>query len=95
MADFWDKSEVQRLQDFRAILVAHRRQLIQGVFENRHANKETDPAAGSNRGPELKAMQDQIAAVDSAIEDEKQLEGTARAAASDERVPEPASYPDS
>ena len=94
MASFWDRSEVQRLQDFREILVAHRRQLIQGVLENRDANKETNPAVGSNRGPELKAIQDQIAAVDQAIEDEKRIEGAARAAASDERAPDPPSHPD-
>jgi hypothetical protein len=92
MAEYRNKPEVQRLEDFRMILVARRRQLIQTVFENRHAN--TDPTAGANWGPEFKAIQEQIDAVDHAIADETKMDDAARAAASTERSPEPPTYPD-
>jgi hypothetical protein len=79
MTTFWDKTELQRLEDFRMILVARRRQIVQSVFDLREANKETDSAAGANSGPEFRTIQDQIDAVDRAIDDEAKIEKGARA----------------
>ncbi len=71
MNSFWDKSEADRLKEFRNILIAARRKTVQSALENNEQNKQTDPTAGAQWGADLKAIQDQIDAIDRALTDEK------------------------
>jgi len=95
MTTFWNKTELERLQDFRVILVARRRQAVQSVFELREANKETDSAYGYKAGPEFRAIQDQIEAVDRAIEDEARIESSTQTLKRPAGFNQPIEYPKS
>lgn len=71
--EFWEWSEIKRLEEFRQILVARRREIVEQVFSMKAKNKDGSPSLGSLSGPLLQAIQEQIEAVDRALVDEKTI----------------------
>ena len=71
------RDHVQRLEEFREILVATRREGVRNVHHTRDAMRASGfhigDSDGSSYGAELKVLQEEIEAVDRAIEDEKRL----------------------
>lgn len=71
------RSHIERLEEFRGILVATRREGVRNVHHARDAMQasgfQISDSEGSKYGAELQALQEQIEAVDRAIEDEKRL----------------------
>ncbi|PBC09733.1 hypothetical protein [Mesorhizobium sp. WSM3859] len=71
------RTHVERLGEFREILVATRREGVRNVHHTRDAMRasgfQIGDSDGSSYGAQLKALQEQIEAVDRAIEDEKRL----------------------
>ncbi|TGP24103.1 MULTISPECIES: hypothetical protein [unclassified Mesorhizobium] len=71
------RTHVERLAEFREILVATRREGVRNVHHTRDAMRasgfQIGDSDGSSYGAQLKALQEQIEAVDRAIEDEKRL----------------------
>ena len=71
------RDHVQRLEEFREILVATRREGVRNVHHTRDAMRasgfQIGDSDGSSYGAELKVLQEEIEAVDRAIEDEKRL----------------------
>ena len=71
------RNHVERLEAFREILVAARREGVRNVLQTRDAMRasgfQIKDSDGSNYGAELKVLQEEIEAVDRAIEDEKRL----------------------
>jgi hypothetical protein len=71
------RSHIERLEAFREILVATRREGTRNVHHTRDAMRasgfQIGDSDGSSYGVELKVLQDEIEAVDRAIEDEKRL----------------------
>ena len=71
------RSHVERLEEFREILVATRREGIRNVLHTRDAMQasgfQIQGSDGSSYGAELKAIQEEIETVDRAIQDEKRL----------------------
>ncbi|MBZ9774556.1 hypothetical protein [Mesorhizobium sp. CO1-1-8] len=69
------RSHVERLEEFREILVATRREGVRNVHHTRDAMRasgfQIGDSDGSSYGAELKVLQEEIEAVDRAIEDEK------------------------
>ena len=80
------RSHVERLGEFREILVATRREGVRNVHHTRDAMRasgfQIGDSDGSSYGAQLQLLQEQIEAVDRAIEDEKRLalalEGTSQ-----------------
>ena len=80
------RTHVERLGEFREILVATRREGVRNVHHTRDAMRasgfQIGESDGSSYGAQLQLLQEQIEAVDRAIEDEKRLavalEGTAQ-----------------
>ncbi|TIN98641.1 MAG: hypothetical protein E5Y06_01495 [Mesorhizobium sp.] len=70
-------NHVERLEEFREILIATRREGVRNVHHTRDAMRasgfQIGDSDGSSYGAELKALQEEIEAVDRAIEDEKRL----------------------
>jgi hypothetical protein len=68
---------ITRLEAFREILVASRREGVRNVHHTRRAMEasgfQIEESDGAAYGAELKVLQDEIDAVDRAIEDEKRL----------------------
>ena len=71
MPGFKEMSEIERLREFRTVLVLKRRSLIAQVLDFREKNASRDPAAGSATGKDVRDLQEQIEAVDRAIADEE------------------------
>ncbi|MBZ9657485.1 hypothetical protein LB523_00380 [Mesorhizobium sp. ESP-6-4] len=71
------RTHVERLGEFREILVATRREGVRNVHHTRDAMRasgfQIGDSEGSSYGAQLKALQEEIEAVDRAIEDEKRL----------------------
>jgi hypothetical protein len=71
------RSHIDRLEEFRAILVAARRDGLRNVHHTRDAmvasGFQIAESEGAKYGAELKALQEEIEAVDRAIEDERKL----------------------
>ncbi|RVD58013.1 hypothetical protein EN828_14260 [Mesorhizobium sp. M2D.F.Ca.ET.185.01.1.1] len=71
------RTHVERLEEFREILVATRREGVRNVHHTRDAMRasgfQIGDSDGSSYGAQLKALQEQIEAIDRAIEDEKRL----------------------
>ena len=71
------RSHVERLGEFREILVATRREGVRNVHHTRDAMRasgfQIGDSDGSSYEAELKLLQEEIEAVDRAIEDEKRL----------------------
>ena len=71
------RTHVERLEEFREILGATRREGVRNVHHTRDAMRasgfQIGDSDGSSYGAQLKALQEQIEAVDRAIEDEKRL----------------------
>jgi hypothetical protein len=71
------RSHVERLGEFREILVATRREGVRNVHHTRDAMRasgfQIGDSDGSSYGAELMVLQEEIEAVDRAIEDEKRL----------------------
>jgi hypothetical protein len=71
------RNHIERLAAFREILLATRREGIRNVLHTRDAMQasgfQIGDSDGSSYGPELKGLQEQIEAVDRAIEDERRL----------------------
>jgi RNA polymerase-binding transcription factor DksA len=71
------RSHIERLEEFREILVATRREGIRNVLQTRDAMQasgfQIQGSDGSSYGAELKALQEEIEAVDRALEEEKRL----------------------
>ena len=71
------RNHVERLADLREILVATRREGVRNVHHTRDAMRasgfQIGDSDGSSYGAELKLLQEEIEAVDRAIEDEKRL----------------------
>lgn len=71
------RNHIERLEEFREILVATRREGIRNVHHTRDAMRasgfQIEDSDGSSYGAELKVLQEEIEAVDRAIEDEKRL----------------------
>jgi hypothetical protein len=71
------RDHVERLEEFREILVATRREGVRNVHHTRDAMRasgfQIGDSDGAIYGAELKALQEEIEAVDRAIEDEKRL----------------------
>ncbi|MBZ9841358.1 hypothetical protein [Mesorhizobium sp. CA5] len=71
------RTHVKRLGEFREILVATRREGVRNVHHTRDAMRasgfQIGDSEGSSYGAQLKALQEEIEAVDRAIEDEKRL----------------------
>ncbi|MER8980544.1 hypothetical protein [Mesorhizobium sp. M0518] len=87
------RSHVERLDEFREILVATRREGIRNVHHTRDAMRasgfQIGDSDGSSYGAELKALQEQIEAVDRAVEDEKRLTLAVESAAQSRRMTKP------
>ncbi|MFK0691694.1 hypothetical protein ACFX5Q_26330 [Mesorhizobium sp. IMUNJ 23033] len=87
------RNHVERLGEFREILVATRREGIRNVHHTRDAMRasgfQIGDSDGSSYGAELKALQEEIEAVDRAIEDEKRLALTLESAAQSRRPTKP------
>lgn len=71
------RNHIERLEAFREVLVATRREGIRNVLQTRDAMRasgfQIGDGEGSSFGAELKGLQEQIEAVDRAVEDEKRL----------------------
>lgn len=71
------RNHIERLEEFREILVATRREGIRNVLHTRDAMQasgfQIQDSDGSSYGAELKGLQEEIEAVDRAIEEEKRL----------------------
>ncbi|RWK48011.1 hypothetical protein [Mesorhizobium sp.] len=71
------RSHVERLEEFREILVATRREGVRNVHHTRDAMRasgfQIGDSDGSSYGAKLKELQEEIEAVDRALEDEKRL----------------------
>ena len=71
------RNHIERLEEFREILVAARREGIRNVLHPRDAMRasgfQIQDSDGSSYGAELKVLQEEIEAVDRAIEEEKRL----------------------
>ena len=87
------RNHVERLGEFREILVATRREGIRNVHHTRDAMRasgfQIGDSDGSSYGAQLKALQEQIEAVDRAIEDEKRLAWAPENAAQSRRSTRP------
>lgn len=70
-----EQTPVEALQEFRAILVAERQNIVRNALSLRKDNAELGneimPWDGANRGVEFQRVQEQIDAVDRAIADEE------------------------
>lgn len=71
------RNHIERLEEFRQILVATRREGIRNVLHTRDAMQasgfQIQGSDGSSYGAQLKVLQEEIEAVDRAIDDEKRL----------------------
>jgi len=71
------RNHVERLEEFREILVATRREGVRNVHHTRDAMRasgfQIGDSEGSGYGRELQVLQEEIEAVDRAIEDEKRF----------------------
>ena len=71
------RNHIERLEAFREILVATRREGIRNVLHTRDAMQasgfQIQGSDGSSYGAQLKVLQEQIEAVDRAIDEEKRL----------------------
>ena len=71
------RNHVERLEVFRDILVAARRDGTRNVLQTRDAMQasgfQIEDSEGAKFGAELKVLQEEIEAVDRAIQDEKRL----------------------
>lgn len=71
------RNHIERLEAFREILVATRREGVRNVLHTRDAMQasgfQIGDSDGSSFGAELKGLQEQLEAVDRAIEDERRL----------------------
>lgn len=71
------RNHVERLEEFREILVATRREGVRNVHHTRDAMRasgfQIGDSDGSSYGAKLKELQEEIEAVDRALEDEKRL----------------------
>ncbi|MCF6101200.1 hypothetical protein [Mesorhizobium muleiense] len=71
------RNHVERLEEFREILVATRREGVRNVHHTRDAMRasgfQIGDGDGSSYGAKLKELQEEIEAVDRALEDEKRL----------------------
>lgn len=87
------RSHVERLGEFREILVATRREGVRNVHHTRDAMRasgfQIGNSDGSSYGAQLQALQEQIEAVDRAIEDEKRLALASESAAPTRRPNKP------
>jgi len=87
------RSHVERLGEFREILVATRREGVRNVHHTRDAMRasgfQIGDSDGSSYGADLKVLQEEIEAVDRAIEDEKRLALAVDSAAQSRRVAKP------
>ena len=70
MSETNEESTVEQLEAFREVLVEERRRLVATALDLRRQNGDS---GGENWGPQVKAIQEQIEAVDRAIADEKKL----------------------
>ncbi|ESX83342.1 hypothetical protein X759_03275 [Mesorhizobium sp. LSHC420B00] len=87
------RSHVERLGEFREILVATRREGVRNVHHTRDAMRasgfQIGDGDGSSYGAEMKVLQEEIEAVDRAIEDEKRLALAIEGAAQPRRPTKP------
>ena len=87
------RSHIERLGEFREILVATRREGVRNVHHTRDAMRvsgfQIGDSDGSSYGAELKVLQEEIEAVDRAIEDEKRLALALESAAQPRRPTKP------
>ena len=87
------RSHIERLGEFREILVATRREGVRNVHHTRDAMRasgfQIGDSDGSSYGAELKLLQEEIEAVDRAIEDEKRLALALDSAAQSRRPTKP------
>ncbi|TPN81941.1 hypothetical protein FJ987_25200 [Mesorhizobium sp. CU2] len=87
------RSHVERLGEFREILVATRREGVRNVHHTRDAMRasgfQIGDSDGSSYGAQLQLLQEQIEAVDRAIEDEKRLALTIESASQPRRPAKP------
>lgn len=71
------RNHIERLEEFRGILVATRREGIRNVLHTRDAMQasgfQIQESDGSSYGAQLKVLQEEIEAVDRAIDEEKRL----------------------
>jgi hypothetical protein len=71
------RSHIERLEEFRTVLVAARRDGVRNVHHARDAMVSSGfqiaNSEGAKYGAELKAIQEEIEAVDRAIQDERRL----------------------
>ena len=87
------RNHVERLREFREILVATRREGVRNVHHTRDAMRasgfQIGDSDGASYGAELKDLQEEIEAVDRAIEDEKRLALALESAAQSRRPTKP------
>jgi len=87
------RTNVERLEEFREILVATRREGVRNVHHTRDAMRasgfQIGDSDGSAYGAQLQLLQEQIEAVDRAIEDEKRLALAPESAAQSRRPAKP------
>ena len=87
------RSHIERLEEFREILVATRREGIRNVHHTRDAMRasgfQIGDSDGSSYGAQLKALQEEIEAVDRAVEDENGLALALESAAQSRRPTKP------
>ncbi|MBB6412549.1 hypothetical protein [Mesorhizobium sangaii] len=87
------RNHVERLEEFREILVATRREGVRNVHHTRDAMQasgfQIGDSDGSSYGADLMALQAEIEAVDRAIEDEKRLALALESAAQTHRPTKP------
>lgn len=87
------RNHVERLREFREILVATRREGVRNVHHTRDAMRasgfQIGDSDGSSYGVGLKVLQEEIEAVDRAIEDEKRLALTLESAVQSRRPIKP------
>ena len=87
------RNHVERLGEFREILVATRREGVRNVHHTRDAMRasgfQIGDSDGSSYGAELKALQEEIEALDRAIEDEKRLALTVESTVQSRRPAKP------
>jgi hypothetical protein len=71
------RNHIERLEEFREILVATRREGIRNVLHTRDAMQasgfQIQGSDGSSYGAQLKVLQEEIEAVDRAIDEEKRM----------------------
>ena len=67
------KEDLNLMREYRSALVGERRRLTRSAFELWQANNRTDATAGISWAADIRKIQEEIEAVDRAIQDEARL----------------------